>query len=318
MGDRSAIEWTDATWTPLRARHRETGRVGTICVHKSAGCANCYSELFQRWTGIQEPFTPSGLKNVEPLLDAKILAAPLTWRKPRRIFVCSQPDLFGEWWPDEWIDKVFAVMALAPQHIFQVLTKRPERMRAYLSKATVRHHVCAGDGCPYCSDSGLTAWSLAPYPNVWLGVSVEDQPTADERIPLLLQTPAAVRFISYEPALGSISLLNADGDGPRSGIRGALHWGIYGGESGPGARPNDISWAREFIRQCRVCGIAPFVKQLGAVPVGSVLYEATWPAHVRVGWSGDGMGSYRVRLRDRKGGDWDEWPADLRVREFPA
>jgi len=339
MGDKSAIHWTDATWNPL---------VG--CSRVSEGCRNCYDEreaatrLAQtpKYRGLArkvngQPSWTGEVRLWEPHLDQ-----PLRWQAPRRIFVNSMSDLFHEKVPDEWIGRIFSVMKRAHQHTFQVLTKRPERMREWLNGCAdggglgwITHNGAEPKG--YRGDGIIVgvrdSW---PLPNVWLGVSIEDQETADERIPLLLQTPAAVRFISYEPALGPISLLNTDGDGPRGGIRGALHWGIYGGESGPGARPNDVAWARRFVADCRVCGIAPFVKQLGTQPRGI----CSWPHHDEQPpvwldedgvlpavsgkpphdlWHtvGDSFGPCRFNLRDRKGGDPQEWPEDLRVREYP-
>jgi protein gp37 len=145
-----------------------------------------------------------------------------------------------------------------------------------------------------------------PLPNVWLGVSVEDQKTADERIPLLLKTPAAVRFVSYEPALGPVDFerwvdRTTDGSG--------IDWLIIGGESGPGARPCDIEWIRSAVRQCKAAGVAVFMKQLGAKPGKSI--RAPDSDHSgRDYWE-------PIKLKSRKGGDPTEWPADLRVREFP-
>ena len=292
VGSRTLIPWCDATWNPIRG-----------CSRVSAGCEHCYAEKMAGRFGIPRrpdayakrlpyqglvrstvngPRWTGDVSVVEEALDL-----PLRWKRPRRIFVNSMSDLFHEKVPDEWIDRIFAVMALAPQHTFQVLTKRPERMRAYLSKATVRHHVCAGDGCPYCSDTGRTAWAVTPYPNVWLGVSVEDQPTADARIPLLLQTPAAVRFVSYEPALGPVAFGTINGrtsrvhdSGRMDVLRGLavyptthpeypeqgypiqpLDWLIIGGESGPHARPCDLAWIRSAVAQCRAAGVPVFVKQ---------------------------------------------------------
>jgi protein gp37 len=229
-------------------------------------------------------------------------------------------DLFHEDVADDFIDRVFAVMVFAEQHRFQVLTKRPERMLAYLNALMGRWGEAAD-------------WPLL---NIWLGVSTEDQPTADERIPLLLQTPAAVRFISAEPLLGPINLSRylvppmhvtwgntdlppAERERPstedvqavsqlaRAAARmqgqAYLDWVIVGGESGPGARPMDVAWARSLVQQCRAAGVACFVKQLGAKPVERTNGVVTWPD---------------VELRDRKGGDPSEWPVDLRVREFPS
>jgi len=271
----------------------------------------------QAWRGAGAPFTPSGLKQVDLYLDEKMLAWPLHWKAPRRIFVCSQTDLFGEWWPDEWIDAVFGVMNAARHHTFQVLTKRPERMLAWFKRIDASPCAIPGmenecrvltcfnaaekHGAVDYSRWWGSTWSL---PNVHLGVSVENQATADARIPLLLQTPAAVRWVSYEPALGPVDFTRISTptvawvDATRCG----LDWVIVGGESGPGARPFDLAWARATIAQCRAAGVPVFVKQLGRDPI-----EQT----------PDGVRGFAVMLHDKKGGDWTEWPEDIRVREFP-
>lgn len=211
------------------------------------------------------------------------LDQPLRWREPRRIFVCAHGDLFAEGVPDEWIDRVFAVMALAPQHTFQVLTKRAARMRDYCvarsAAITTRHYL---------------GFRL-PLNNVWLGVSVEDQARADERIPLLLDTPAAKRFISAEPLLGPLDLTTIDlpdGDTyiePLAGTEGEegeqwprLDWVIVGGESGPGARPMHLDWARSLRDQCVAAGTAFFMKQMSKkAPIPDDLLIRQFPRSVR-------------------------------------
>jgi protein gp37 len=190
------IEWTDETWNPV-----------TGCSKVSQGCKNCYAERLwpkvegarvKREGGAPRPFT-----HVSVVPDR--LTAPLHWTKPRLVFVNSMSDLFHEHVPDSFLDRVFAVMRRAHDHVFQVLTKRPERMLEYVSTSGRDGRVfLAGQHVPFCAACDLPRW---PLPNVWLGVSVEDQATADERIPLLLQTPAAVRWISAEPLLGPIDLL---------------------------------------------------------------------------------------------------------------
>lgn len=378
----TTIEWTNGpdgtpgkTWNPI---------VG--CSRSSAGCQNCYAERVAhrgmsaqhrgltvmgkhgpRWTG-------------EVRWVESRLTDPLRWRKPRRIFVNSMSDLFHESVPDEWIDRVFAVGAIAHYigqcrrrecdhdsiacsdsvgpplgHILIVLTKRAARMRAYCSGPHRLERVREA--------AGTIGWSFSPdalrdiqwpLPNVHLGVSVEDQPRADERIPELRRTPAAVRIISYEPALGPVDFKHhlttnlvrqiqvraghTDADTPehlRPSLPG-LDQIIVGGESGPGARPCDVEWIRSVVRQCKAAGVACFVKQLGGQPRG----WCPWPHHQAYPpvWldadgtlpevSGrramdlchavdDGWWPCKTKLRDKKGGDMQEWPADLRVREFP-
>lgn len=193
MAQKTTIEWTDRTWNPV-----------TGCTKVSPGCANCYAER------ITERFKGKGSFE-RVVLASDHLEDPLHWRKPQRIFVNSMSDLFHEDIPVEFIDKVFAVMAMCPQHTFQILTKRPERMREYLrqiqddEKDMHRWEGAATEimGSPLLVQISEMDW---PLKNVWLGVSVENQHFADERIPILLGTPAAIRFISAEPLLGPVDL----------------------------------------------------------------------------------------------------------------
>lgn len=340
MSDATHIEWTDATWNPI-----------TGCTRVSEGCRNCYAEIMAarfsgpgQWgEGLARIVRDQNGKAIDHRWTGKLrfnnraLDLPLRWRKPRRIFVNSTSDLFHEEVPDEWIDKVFAVMARAPQHTFQVLTKRPERMQAYLSAFKPYLHptsrVLIGDhsftkteaaGPPrpdYVTRGGVRPEDRPkgsplffpkrwPLPNVWLGTSVEDQAAADERIPHLLATPAAVRFVSAEPLLGPVDMdailapdmgiyaltgIRSDGSGPSGFSQGPrLDWVIVGGESGPGARPMHPDWARSLRDQCQAAGVAYFFKQWGEwLPFGQSGFTA-WHAHTRV--SGD--------LRKPKGKWW--------------
>jgi protein gp37 len=214
------------------------------------------------------------------LAPESVFLKPMGWRTRRRVFVNSMGDLFHENVPDAWIDRVFAVMALCPQHTFQVLTKRSARMRAYLSQNDMAARV-APIGARMAEHGDHAYASLLhgewPLPNVWLGVSAEDQPRADERVPDLLATPAAVRFVSAEPLLGPVDFCSIDGGGgyrfnalhraPPFGhaeFRAGLDWVIVGGESGPGARPMHPEWARSIRGQCTAAGTAFFFKQWGA------------------------------------------------------
>ena len=345
MSTKTKIQWTDITWNIVRG-----------CSLVSAGCQNCYamktahrfSKPGMAYEGLTEigPHGPrwNGLVRVIP----ELLDAPLRWQTPCRVFVNSMSDLFHEDVPGHFIRAVFASMALCPRHTFQILTKRPERMQRYVSGENERGAVLGQawemlGRLPEYEHHNITqrAW---PLPNVWLGVSVEDQTTADERIKILLQTPAAVRFISAEPLLGPIDLrflhpvdlqteINALAGTygvlrPHRGTCAHLNWIIIGGESGPGARPCNIDWIRSIKDQCHAAEVPVFVKQIGAQPRG-------WCAAIPHGH--DPESSYERNYCDlyeaseipapcsgrcgclvsRAGGDMDEWPEDLRVREYP-
>lgn len=269
MGDKTGIEWTDATWNPV-----------TGCDKVSPGCDHCYAETFaERWRGTPGHYFETGF---DVQLRPDKLDLPLRWTKPRKVFVNSMSDLFHDKVPDEYIARVFAVMALAPQHTFQLLTKRHGRMRSLLTRCEHRGAHKPGidfrsamawavskanpDRLPHVPDDAEirifheTPW---PLPNVWLGVSAEDQKRADLRIPALLDTPAAVRFVSAEPLLGPIDL-HGDPIGKDSVFWiGHLDWVIVGGESGPGARPMHPDWARSMRDQCVDAGVPFLFKQWG-------------------------------------------------------
>lgn len=267
----SKIEWTNNTWNPLRG-----------CSRVSEGCRNCYAEqVAGRFSGEGQPYeglitkTAKGATwNGQIKLVPEKLEEPLRWTKAGKIFVNSMSDLFHENVPDEYIDQVFAVMALAPRHTFQVLTKRPERMRAYLEMDNRAEAIGwaetdiyeARGRLPIGAYHGPTHRKL-PLSNVWLGVSVENQESADERIPLLLQTPSAVRWISAEPLLGPIDISAwIDPDYftgcADDGIKG-LHWVVVGGESGRNARPMHPDWARSLRDQCEDANVPFLFKQWG-------------------------------------------------------
>lgn len=248
MSDGTGIEWTDATWNPI---------VG--CSVVSPGCKRCYAMRFAgarlqhvpAYAGLTQATKAGHVWTGEVRMQESVLEQPLAWRKGRRIFVNSMGDLFHEDVPDAWIDRVFAVMAACPQHQFQVLTKRAERMRRYVSALPQRPAAVCRAGEAMGLDIGRCTW---PLPNVWLGVSAEDQERWDERVPHLWQTRAAIRFVSAEPLLGSITEPCFIAD---------LDWLIVGGESGPRARPMHPSWPREMRDQCRTHGVPFFFKQWG-------------------------------------------------------
>lgn len=286
MADQSKIEWTDATWNPV-----------TGCTKVSPGCDHCYAETFaERWRGTKGHHFENGF---DVQLRPERLDQPLSWKKPRKVFVNSMSDLFHKDVPDLFITQVFDVMEQAKQHTFQVLTKRHDRMRAFVQRreAAKREYAEKFDHCPTeaMRNSPAAEWArkraVTPPENIWLGVSVEDQKWADIRIPSLLETPAAVRFLSCEPLLGPVDLTKhldryeykgsehrddvggVDWYGPRIG------WVIAGGESGPGARPAHPDWFRQLRDQCQSAEVAFHFKQWGEwVPESLWLHRDTAPA----------------------------------------
>lgn len=228
MAQKSRIEWTDSTWNPV-----------TGCDIISPGCKNCYAKAFaERFRGVPgHPYE----QGFDLRLWSNRLQLPLGWKEPRRIFVNSMSDLFHERVPNEFIQQVFDTMIEADQHIFQILTKRAERMLQWTS---ARYRF---------SNESASKPSLPRH--IWLGVSVENQ-TFTRRIPYLQKTPARVRFLSVEPLIGPINLYAKFLQG--------IHWVIVGGESGPRARPMDPNWALAIQRQCAKYEVPFFFKQWGA------------------------------------------------------
>ena len=275
MSDNTKIEWTEATWNPIRARAVAgdgSVKTGWHCVHASEGCRNCYAESFNKRLGTGFDYKPGYLKSdVEVYLDEKMLLQPLKWKKARQIFVCSMTDLFADFVTDEQIDRIFAVMALCPQHIFQVLTKRSARMRAYMTGLRRAANICpdAVLAIPQVGRDTMVANATWPLPNVWLGVSVENQAAADERIPDLLATPAALRWLSCEPLLGPVDLRRFENLFMRSAkdtrevALPFVDWIVAGGESGRSARPMHPDWARRLRDQCAAADVPFFFKQWG-------------------------------------------------------
>lgn len=356
--NKTSIEWTHRpetggatggfTWNPIRARliskngdplRRNSGRLsGTFCTRISPGCTNCYASTINKRFGNGLEYTVPNLEKIEFYIDEKILAEPLKRKKPATIFVGDMFDLFHEAIPAEMIERIFRTMALNEDHTYQVLTKRAERMGDWLR---------------------LFWRGKNPMTHIWCGVSVES-PDYRFRIAELVRTPAAVRFLSIEPQLSEISdcglgdmgcshpSLNGvdqtDGankvwecmvcngfytfDGLRRS-RPAIDWLICGGESGPGARPFNLSWAESLKDQCKAAGVAFFFKQAGSFPV---VGREEWhskhdpltipPAKFPI-WMSARNGPHApeetvaLGLKDRKGGDMSEWPESLRVREFP-
>lgn len=220
MGDKSAIEWTDTTWNPV-----------TGCTKITRGCDHCYAERFsERFRGVPgHPFE----NGFDLTFREERLAWPISWKRPRMIFVNSMSDLFHKLVPDAYVDQVFNTMEQANWHVFQVLTKRSTRMMRYLRRRYEE--------------------GRAPV-HIWCGVSIEDR-SGLSRLHHLRCAPAAVRFVSLEPLLGSLGLLDL----------GGISWVIVGGESGPGARPMDANWVRDIRDQCAAQNVAFFFKQWGGI-----------------------------------------------------
>ena len=296
MSDNTPIEWTDATVNAING-----------CDIVSPGCTNCYAMrsgarglAHHPATGLTRPSKAGHVWTGEVRFSESALLQPLRWKRPRKIFWNAHGDMFHPKVPDEWIDRCFAVMALTPHHTHQVLTKRPERMREYLRLAEDRVMDRAFDHADmnwgrdeaerlYCI--GNYRW---PLPNVWLGVSVEDQQRADERIPTLLDTPAAVRWLSMEPLLGPVDLTMIQFPNDRGGMEcwdaldlhsvpgeplpvghctATIDWIVLGGESGPGERPMHPDWARSIRDQCAAAAVPFLFKQWGEFAPGEIAGE---------------------------------------------
>jgi len=351
MAENSKIEWTHHTFNPWRG-----------CTKVSAGCANCYAETMSgrnpKTLGI---WGPQG---------TRVVAAESYWREPikwdreaksagerRRVFCASLADVFEDW-DGPMVDakgdvvtkfpstqnapitmndvraRLFDVIDATPNLDWLLLTKRPENISRMLCESLGFAGKPNAQRSPEESSAEWCNRLLRQYftrPNVWLGTSVENQKAADERILLLLQTPAAVRFLSCEPLLGPIHLASVISISKQSPL--VIDWVICGGESGHGSRPCRVAWVRSIVKQCQAAEVPVFVKQLG----GNIIDRndagfdgdepTSWPAYdwdgyiehdldcTRDGYQGAPV---RVHLNDKKGGDPSEWPADLRIRQFPG
>lgn len=319
MSDNSKIEWTDASWP-----------VTVGCDHISAGCDNCYAARLASGRLAHQPvyagLAEHGRFNGTVRCLPERLDWPSKWRKPRRIFVCSMSDLFHQAVPDEFIAKVFAAMASSPRHTFQVLTKRHDRMRSLVGSDDFRKSVQRRiPHAPPDSPYGHRYYKDWPLPNVWLGVSAEDQHWAAIRVHALLRTPAAVRWVSAEPLLGPIDLRNlkarngalidalcGDVKSPDGEIYaacpGSVSWVVAGGESGAGARPMHPDWARALRDQCQSARVPYLFKQWGSHRwVGHSAYDEATQC-----WVDNGIEPQRVSKklagRELDGRTWDEFP----------
>lgn len=308
MPQKTSIEWTDLSSNPIYAIDKETGKRGWFCTKPSTGCAHCYSEAINKRFGNGFDYAKRNESRVEFKLNEKELRKILKLRKPSRIFLGDMLDVFHEAISDTLLNQLFAVMMLAKQQTFQVLTKRADRLLQYMIPAGRKTAIA--QACR--EDIGLEPF-IGEWPprNVWFGVSVENQETAKERIPLLKQTPAVIRFLSLEPLLEDLGQLDLTG----------IRWVVVGGESGPGARPCHLDWVHSIVEQCRSASVPCFVKQLGSVPVMS---EEVWmnlpgarPLLSAKNKDRVDNGTLPIFLDSHKGNNQDEWPKELRVREFP-
>ena len=331
MGEKTKIQWTatlnadgstteGASWNPIRARNKATGAVGWHCTKPSAGCKFCYAESINKRLGTGLSYIVPAGQQVEIFVSDKILEQPLHWKKPRKIFPCSMTDAFGEFVADDMIDRMLGISLLAPQHIFQYLTKRSGRMREHILGLETRHTpdgnmllspttvllelALRKNAIPFGLDALNRPW---PLRNCWLGFSAENQDAFNERWAEMepLARKGWLVWCSYEPSLGPIDM--------RPALAAGLRWVVIGGESGPGARSFDIQWARDVIAQCKEAAVLCFLKQLGAKPIEKTYTLAPW----KNGAQGE-PGNWSPVLLDRKGGSMDEWEPGLRVREFPA
>jgi protein gp37 len=306
----TSIQWTQQVWNPVAG-----------CSLASPGCTHCYAMRMaarleamgqEKYDGLTVKRNGATVWTGKINLVPEALDLPLRRRKPTTWFVNSMSDLFHPDVPFDFVDKVFGVMALTPHHTYQVLTKRPERMAEYV--ATIRKQSNGVDlsdrdppealprriwrqlpatGWP---ESGFNLW---PLRNVWTGFSAENQEWFDKRWPHARELARAgwLTWTSMEPLIGPV-VLPPDALWAGSGLK----WVVVGGESGPGARPCNVAWVQSIRDQCQAAGVACFVKQLGAKVCGE----------------GKDWHDWRAILKDKKGGDWTEWPEDLRVRQFPA
>lgn len=296
--NKTDIQWCDFSSNPIKAIRKSDGKKGWWCSHTSPGCERCYAETINNRFGNQVDYKAQNQNQIEFYLDEKELAQFAKVPAGKKVFVEDMSDLFHEGISDEMITRVLHNIRES-KGIFQLLTKRIGRAKEVLTN--------------YYWTMGRSR----PYQNLWLGCSVEDQQRADERIPLLLQTPAAVRFISAEPLLGPIDLrLQKD-----HVLK--LDWVIIGGESGSKARPCNIEWIRSIVRQCQDARVAVFVKQLGSQPYSmwgntpSFLRRYSKENSAAILKDHTTICNNFESLGHSKGGDIKEFPKDLQLREFP-
>lgn len=330
---KTLIEWCDYSANPIKGRDIALNKVGHFCQKVDEGCRNCWASRVQLRLGLKEFSDPKRGK-MQMFLDHKVLTAILAMKKPQEIFWEDCSDLFGVWVTDSWLDECFAVMALTPQHTHMVLTKQIERAFKYLTAKRDTPDKIRQAALRIALQAKIKPPSIAQWPltNVKLGVSVNDQPSANQRIPTLLITPAVGHWLSIEPQTGPITLTYAmcvcpDKDDafknkyhmkgcPVSQMttRRTFDRVVIGGENAARtkARPFNLQWPRSLVRQCHNAPIPwpAFVKQLGSFPTLSPVGTKDWDAKTNK--------AVRLQLKNRKGSDMKEWPDDLRVREGMA
>lgn len=334
MPARTSIEWADYSSNPLKFKLRGKALPVNLCVPVSPGCANCYAAAIQkRFHNVD--YAKRVMDKAKPVLVEKELQHILNFKpKPPfkngrdrpAVFIGDMTDLFGPWVPFDLLDAILAHCALRPDVDWLFLTKHPDLMRCYFEDG--RYDIQHAVEKIWFKNDGRTVKFAWPLPHIWLGTSVENQDQADKRVPELIATPAAVRFVSAEPLLESVSLdrISAVAAGGPSGTAkwheplhgiervstpvgekefktGRIDWVIVGGESGAGARECDVEWILNIVKQCRAADVPCFVKQAGGNP--------------RDITGNRGTGS-PLRLKDPKGGDPADWPQDIRVRQMPG
>ena len=308
MSANTQIEWTDHTWNFIAAY--AGNKRGWFCTKRTKACAHCYAEAINLRLGNGLEYLPKNLDKVEFRVMPDMLEEPLRWRTGRKVFVNSMTDFFHPSIPD-WMRRIgFAVMMCRPKCWFQILTKQPEQMEKFFQENspgdcfTEAQH--RADDYPLLSGMASTIRPATDWPlyNVALIVSVGEQKDADDFIPYLLRSPAAFRGLSLEPLLGPVDLPALRIKNSGIGLPG-LDWLIIGGESGKKARPCDLEWLRSLVGQGKAAGVPVFVKQLGANVQRTLFGPKIAPIPLK-------------DFKHSKGGDWSEWPEDLRVRQFPT
>lgn len=342
MPARTSIEWADYSSNPLKFKLRGKAQPINLCVPASPGCANCYAAAIQkRFHNVD--YAKRVMDKAKPVLVEKELQHILNFKpKPPfkngrdrpAVFIGDMTDLFGPWVPFDLLDKILAACMLRPDVDWLFLTKHPGRMREYFlmvqdDDKDLQRFVNAGADITddYEGSAGALAQLDWPVPNVWLGTSAENQDQADKRVPELIATPAAVRFVSAEPLLDSVDLqaipyqpaTGSDDDDYSDCLGGILRnhernagldWVIVGGESGAGARECDMTWIRSVVKQCGDAQVPVFVKQAGSKPY-------SWTCAAGANCTHPDCSKRPWRLKDPKGGDPTEWSPDLRVRQMP-